>query len=426
MSAVVILWSVWCGWSLLRATWSLLALRRFRRRAEPMPAERERALRLWPVQRDSGRAATLRVSRDVATAGVFGFHPPIIALSPTTLAALSNADLDRVVAHEHAHVQRRDDIGRVLLVAIQAVFGLHPAVWWIGRAIDLEREIACDDWVLALTGDGPRYARCLTTLASVSPAPGWSLAPGVSLATRRLTMRVTRLLDQGQRGGTRISPAAVVVWSPALLSMAVSLAAVKLVVVQEAEALAASATSAIEQGVTSMAAPLPTPATLAAPARCPRAQVLEQAASGRCRCTAARPSRPDDRCAAADFGVSRVGACHGGIVTRAHEPAHRRVGRAAWDDGFRGGGRASAFSRCARDCRGQETRRTNALVARRRCRCRHRYRVAHRGRQDGRVLFPLWKVRRVVVPTDASEPEAEEVGPFGYSSATSSVVSSKS
>ncbi len=266
MNAVVILWSVWCGCSLLRATWSLLALRRFRRRAEPMPAERERALRLWPAQRDSGRAATLRVSRDVATAGVFGFHPPIIALSPTTLAALSNADLDRVVAHEHAHVQRRDDVGRVLLVAIQAVFGLHPAVWWIGRAIDLEREIACDDWVLALTGDGPRYARCLTTLAGVSPPPSWSLAPGVSLATRRLTMRVTRLLDRGQRGGTRISPAAVVVWSPALLSMAVSLAAVKLVVVQEAEALAASATSAIEHEVMLAAAPLPTPVAVAAPA----------------------------------------------------------------------------------------------------------------------------------------------------------------
>jgi len=265
MAALVILWSVWCACSLLRATWSLLALRRFRRRAEPMPARHERALRLWAARRASGRAATLRVSRDVATAGVFGFHPPIIALSPTALAVLSSADLDRVVAHEHAHVQRRDDVGRVLLVAIQAVFGLHPAVWWIGRAIDFEREIACDDWVLALTGDGPRYARCLTTLARVSPAQGWSLAPGVSLATRRLKMRVTRLLDRGQRdGGTRISPSAVVVWSPALLSMAVSLAAVKLVVVQEAEALAASATSAIERKVPT-AEGFPTP-PVAAPA----------------------------------------------------------------------------------------------------------------------------------------------------------------
>jgi bla regulator protein blaR1 len=266
MNALVTFWLLWCACSLLRAMWSLLALRRFRRRAEPMPAERERALRLWPSERDSGRAATLRVSRDVATASVFGFHPPIIALSPTALAALSNADLDRVVAHEHAHVRRRDDVGRVLLVGIQAVFGLHPAVWLIGRAIDFEREIACDDWVLALTGDGPRYARCLTTLARVSSAQGWSLAPGVSLATRRLTMRVTRLLDRGQRGGTRISPSAVMVWSPALLSMAILLAAVKLVVVQEAEVLAASATSAIEQEVRSIAARSPTPAPVAAPA----------------------------------------------------------------------------------------------------------------------------------------------------------------
>ena len=247
-NTVLIVWSVWCACSLLRATWSLLAIRRFRRRAEPMPAERERALRLWPSERESGRAATLRVSRDVAAAGVFGFNPPIIALSPAALAALSNADLDRVVTHEHAHVQRHDDVGRVLLVAIQAVFGLHPAVWWIGRAIDLEREIACDDWVLALDGDGPRYARCLTRLASVSRAPSWSLAPGVSLATRRLTMRVTRLLDRGHRGGMRVSPAAIAVWSPALLTMAVALAAVKLVVVQEAEALAASASSAIGAG----------------------------------------------------------------------------------------------------------------------------------------------------------------------------------
>jgi beta-lactamase regulating signal transducer with metallopeptidase domain len=292
MNALVTFWSLWCACSLLRAMWSLLALRRFRRRAEPMPAERERALRLWRSERDSGRAATLRVSRDVATASVFGFHPPIIALSPTALAALSNADLDRVVAHEHAHVRRRDDVGRVLLVVIQAVFGLHPAVWLIGRAIDFEREIACDDWVLALTGDGPRYARCLTTLARISPAQNWSLAPGVSLATRRLTMRVTRLLDRDQRGGTRISPAAVVVWSPALLSMAVSLAAVKLVVVQEAAALAVSATSAIEQEVTAIAAvPLPTPAPVAAPAG---AEVVRSASMQR-RADTAQPLVHDVR-----------------------------------------------------------------------------------------------------------------------------------
>jgi bla regulator protein blaR1 len=250
--AVRITLAIWVGWSLasgIRAGRSLLALRRFRRRCESVPADRQLRLPLWLAQRGTGRSARLQISRDVAIAGVLGFAPPIIALSPTALDALSDADLDRVVAHEHAHVQRLDDLGCVLLALIQAVFGLHPAVWWIARAIDLEREIACDDWVLALTGDGPRYARCLTRLASVSPASKWSLAPGVSLATRRLTARVTRLLDRGQRGGTQISAAAVAVWSPALLSMAVSLATVKLVAVQEAESLAAQATTVIEREV---------------------------------------------------------------------------------------------------------------------------------------------------------------------------------
>ena len=421
MSAVVILWSVWCGCSLLRAMWSLLALRRFRRRAEPLPAERERALRLWPAQRDSGRAPTLRVSRDVATAGAFGFHPPIIALSPTTLAALSNADLDRVVAHEHAHVQRRDDVGRVLLVAIQAVFGLHPAVWWIGRAIDLEREIACDDWVLALTGDGPRYARCLTTLAGVSPPPRWSLAPGVSLATRRLTMRVTRLLDQASaaapgfhRGRRRVEPGAPVDGGVAGGSEAG----------RGAGGRGAGRFGDIRDraGVTSISAPLPTPATLAR-RPVPAPPGLEQAASGRCRCTAARPSRPDDRCAAADFGVSRVGACDG-----ASSPAltNLRTAASVAPLGTMASGVAgvSSASPGARACRGQESggptpgRSPPMPVS---------PSVPGRASRLSRrpCSFPLWKVRRVVVPTDASEPEAEEVG-LGYSSATSSVVSSKS
>ena len=98
-------------------------------------------------------------------------------------------------------------------------------------------------------------------------------------------MRVTRLLDRGHRGGMRVSPAAIAVWSPALLTMAVALAAVKLVVVQEA-ALAASASSAIEQEATSIAAPLPTPAPVAPPAR---ATVIKPASTGRRADAVARP-----------------------------------------------------------------------------------------------------------------------------------------
>ena len=103
-------WFLWCLGSFTRTVRSLIALQRFRRQARPLPSVRQSRLPLWQSRRSQGRCASLCVSRDVATAGVFGFHPPIIALSPVALATLADADLDSVVAHEHAHVQRHDDV----------------------------------------------------------------------------------------------------------------------------------------------------------------------------------------------------------------------------------------------------------------------------------------------------------------------------
>src|SRR5262249_53548712 len=89
----LVTWSIWCAAWMMRAVRSLVALRRFRRRSEPMSAIRELNLPLWQSRRGIGRAATLRASNDVATAGVFGFNPPIIAISPAALDTLSDADL---------------------------------------------------------------------------------------------------------------------------------------------------------------------------------------------------------------------------------------------------------------------------------------------------------------------------------------------
>jgi hypothetical protein len=139
-------------------------------------------------------------------------------------------------------------------------------------------------------------------------------------------MRVTRLLDRGQRGGMRVSPAAIAVWSPALLTMAVALAAVKLVVVQEAEALAASASSAIEQEVTSIAAPLPTPAPVAAPAR---ADVIRSASIERRADAVARPLVHHVRTITAPPQISAFPESAPAATAPspcADEPSHCRVG----------------------------------------------------------------------------------------------------
>jgi hypothetical protein len=81
-----------------------------------------------------------------------------------------------------------------------ALCGLHPAVHFISARIDLEREAACDDRVVAQTGAAGRYANCLANAADLSgvrqPLPLEPiLAPHASQSQGALVTRVTRLLD---------------------------------------------------------------------------------------------------------------------------------------------------------------------------------------------------------------------------------------
>ena len=129
-------------------------------------------------------------------AAVLGLHEPYIAVPSSLLQVLSAADLDQVILHEYGHVQRRDDWMRLLQGLVQSALWIHPAAFLIGRELDLEREVACDDWVIARTGAPRDYAGCLSRVAEsrrgrVMPA----FAPALFGGRRDLIRRVDRLLD---------------------------------------------------------------------------------------------------------------------------------------------------------------------------------------------------------------------------------------
>src|SRR6202035_3932415 len=89
---------------------------------------------------------------------------------------------------------------------IQAIFFFNPAVLFIAQQLDLEREVACDDWVLHQTGDVRPYATCLTRMAEVTAWPHRPLAaPGVFITRRGLSIRVERLLRAGRNIRTSVS-----------------------------------------------------------------------------------------------------------------------------------------------------------------------------------------------------------------------------
>jgi hypothetical protein len=152
----------------------------------------------WVRVRGVGRPTRIVVSTRVASAAVLGGGSPLIALAPALLDHLGDADLDRVVVHEWAHVQRRDDLAQFCQLVLRVIAGWHPAIWWLERRLELEREVACDEKVVAVTGSARDYALCLTSLAALRNRVH-ALPVPAAISSSGLRTRVVRIL--GQRGG---------------------------------------------------------------------------------------------------------------------------------------------------------------------------------------------------------------------------------
>ena len=119
-----------------------------------------------------------------------------------------------MLLHELAHVARRDCFVQKLTSLACALYWPHPGVWWAARRLRTERELACDDLVLA-AGAGPRdYAGHLLDLArSLGAVPAPATALGMARA-RQLEHRLLAVLDAARnravlhRGGLAIAIAA--------------------------------------------------------------------------------------------------------------------------------------------------------------------------------------------------------------------------
>jgi beta-lactamase regulating signal transducer with metallopeptidase domain len=190
-------WLFWAAFSATRVARAAAALRRARQQCRQFPWDVERLLGHWNQVRTRGRRTRLALSNSVRTAAVFSCGPPVIAVAPGLVDNLRLEEVDQVVIHEWAHIQRRDDVAQALLLAARVVAGWHPAVWWLGHRLEIEREVACDETAVAVTGSAKAYARCLTKAATL---PARHLLPPVAalgaLSSPALSIRISRVLSQ--------------------------------------------------------------------------------------------------------------------------------------------------------------------------------------------------------------------------------------
>ena len=90
---------------------------------------------------------------------------PVVVVPGWVMQELSADELNQILLHELAHLRRWDDWTNLAQKVVKALFFFHPAVWWIEKRVSLEREMACDDAVIAETASPRAYAECLTHLA---------------------------------------------------------------------------------------------------------------------------------------------------------------------------------------------------------------------------------------------------------------------
>ncbi|MFD1872422.1 M56 family metallopeptidase [Hymenobacter bucti] len=152
------------------------------RRAGTQALGAEWQRRLAELARRAGVRQPVALLESARVAGplVLGHLRPAILLPLGAVAGLSPALLEALLAHELAHIVRRDYLLNLGLAVAEVLFFYHPAVWFMAGCLRAERENCCDDQAAALCGgDRLRVARALAALAELEVTPA---APHLALA----------------------------------------------------------------------------------------------------------------------------------------------------------------------------------------------------------------------------------------------------
>jgi uncharacterized protein (TIGR03435 family) len=195
---------------------SLAAARMRSRFVGPAPAAWQTAVdQLGARVRVSGPVKLL-VSAIVQVPTVIGWLRPVILVPTGALLGLPADHIEALLAHELAHIRRRDYLVNILQSIVEALLFYHPVTWWISGDIRRERESCCDDTAVAISGNTLTYVNALASLASSRSALCQSaLAANGGL----LTDRVARLLG-ASRKNTHFLPGPGIAAAAALLATA--------------------------------------------------------------------------------------------------------------------------------------------------------------------------------------------------------------
>jgi beta-lactamase regulating signal transducer with metallopeptidase domain len=166
------------------------------------------------------------LSRRVTEAMAVGVLRPLVLIPAAWATEMPLEMLEAVIAHELAHLRRRDLWVNLLQRVAETVLFYHPAVWWLSHRLRQERELCADELAVAATGRRLEYAEALEQVArlrqaDVGPALAAFMRGGKNM---RLLERVRNVLGLGAEGDrSRFWPAGLLILALPLGLWALSL-----------------------------------------------------------------------------------------------------------------------------------------------------------------------------------------------------------
>ncbi len=170
--------------------------RRLRGRPRVVGGDLHVQLRTLAVEAGLGDDVRLSCSCRVPVPLALGLREPEICVPPRALVGLTEEQQEGMLAHELAHLARRDPFWLLLGQGLSCLLFFQPLNWVARRRLREISEMLSDEWAVARTGRPLSLAGCLAEVA------GWSLGspalPVPSMADRpsSLGRRIRRLLDE--------------------------------------------------------------------------------------------------------------------------------------------------------------------------------------------------------------------------------------
>jgi TonB family protein len=150
-----------------RLMWGLWRTRGVVRRAVPVTndetlARWQRHLRVAGVQH-----AQILESSEVSGPATVGIQYAASIVPKNFSADVEGQEMDAWMAHECAHIRRRDFAKNLLYGALILPASYHPAMWATWSRMSSSREMVCDELAAAVIAGRERYARALLRLAAL-------------------------------------------------------------------------------------------------------------------------------------------------------------------------------------------------------------------------------------------------------------------